>query len=60
MTYKYEIGDLVFLRTDVEQKERLVTGIQIRQKTVLYGLACETEETWHYEFEISRSKDLLK
>lgn len=57
---KYNIGDVVFLVTDTEQKERLVTGIIIRPGSVMYYLACGTNETGHYAEEIADTKDILK
>jgi hypothetical protein len=51
---KYNIGDIVILKTDPEQKVRLVTGILIRINSNLYYLSHSTDETLHYEFEISK------
>lgn len=50
---KYNIGDIVFLKTDTEQKVRMITGILIRLNSNLYYLTNCTEETLHYDFEIS-------
>lgn len=56
---EYNIEDVVFLKTDPDQLERIVTGITVRPgNTILYEVACETEETSHYGFEISRQKAL--
>jgi hypothetical protein len=57
---EYELGDYVYLKTDREQRVRIVTGISIRPHGITYALACETLETWHYIFEISKDKDILK
>ena len=35
---KHDIGEVVYLKTDKEQLERIVTGITIRQTGVYYGL----------------------
>lgn len=59
-SYKYRIGDIVFLRTDHEQNERLVTGIKIRQASITYLLSYNTNESEHYDFEISSSINVLK
>jgi hypothetical protein len=55
----YNIGDLVFLSTDQDQKQRLVTGFLIRQGLVLYYLASGPDESLHYDFEITEVKSVL-
>jgi len=57
---KFEIGQIVYLKTDTEQRERLVTAIIIRGYGALYSLSYETEESTHYDFEISSEKDITK
>lgn len=57
---EHEIGDSVYLRTDPEQLERLVTAIVIRETGVLYSLAQASNESYHHAFEISINKDILK
>jgi hypothetical protein len=55
---KYSIGQTAYLITDPDQHPRLVSGILIRQKTIIYYLVCGTEETAHYDYEISLEKTL--
>jgi len=50
---KYEIGEKVYLTTDVDQLQRVVTGYEVRLDTMAYLVACGIIETSHYEFEIS-------
>ena len=57
---KYEIGQRVFLSTDPEQRERLITGINIRPGEVSYCLSCGTLTSWHYDFEMEVEKDVVK
>lgn len=57
---KYGLGDTVYLRTDEDQKERIVTRIQITQGNVMYNVSCGTDDSWHYDFELSTERDLLK
>ena len=57
---KFNIGDVVYLRTDSDQKERLVTGFYVRHLSLTYGLGAGADESWHYDFEISVEKDVLK
>lgn len=57
---KFNVGDIVYLRTDTEQKERIVTGVQLNPNGLIYRLVCEVTETWHYDFEISPEKIFSK
>lgn len=57
---RYKIGDVVYLKTDVEQLPRLVTGILMRHKGfVWYYLAQGITETCHTEIEISPEKNIV-
>ena len=56
----FKIGEIAFLRTDIDQRERLVTGILIRPAGVLYDLSFGSESSYHYDFEISKKRDTLK
>jgi hypothetical protein len=57
---KFEIEQTVYLKTDIEQKERIVTGFYVRNTSITYGLSCGTEETFHYDFEITVNVNILK
>lgn len=58
---KYNYEQQVYLKTDVDQKLRIVTGLLIRPNGLIsYELSCGTECRWHYDFEISTEKDVLK
>lgn len=56
---KYNIGDTVYLKTDTEQRQRLVTGITVRITGTTYGLSSVAQESWHYDFEMSTTKNVL-
>lgn len=56
----FDIGDSVFLKTDPEQSERLVTGISVRQNGITYALSYLTNESYHYDFEITKERDIIK
>lgn len=59
-TLEFEIGELVYLKTDIEQIQRIITGINIKPLgAVLYNLACGTDETNHYGIEITRDRDII-
>lgn len=54
---KFNMQDRVYLVTDNEQCERMITAIKIIPGDVLmYELSKETLATWHYDFEISTEK----
>jgi hypothetical protein len=53
----YKRGEVVYLRTDIEQQQRIVTGYVITGNDVLYNLVCGTEDSTHYAFEISTDKN---
>lgn len=57
----FQIGQPVYLKTDVEQHERMVTGIYLRpNRGITYALTLGTTETVHYAMEISTERDVLK
>jgi hypothetical protein len=48
----YNFGDVVFIKTDEEQKERMITEICVKSPSLLvfqltHGVTC----SWHYEYE---------
>ena len=57
---EFMIQQTVYLKTDKEQKPRLVTGIQLRPfNSITYGITEGTNETWHYGFEINDERDIV-
>jgi hypothetical protein len=58
---KFELGQMVYLKSDPEQRERIVTQITVGgNMSIRYGLNCGTMETWHYDIELSTEKDQIK
>jgi hypothetical protein len=57
---KFEIGEIVYLITDPDQKKRIVTSIQITPGNIKYHLSQCDNDFWAEEFEISRDRDLVK
>jgi hypothetical protein len=55
----FNLKDVVFLKTDQEQKPRIVTGLWVRYNSITYALSCAETETYHYDFEISSEKNIL-
>jgi hypothetical protein len=56
----FKIGQTVFLKTDPEQFERLVTAIVVENKDISYQLSCGEDQSIHSDYEISAEKDELK
>lgn len=56
---KFNLEQIVYLITDVDQSERIITGIQYNKNVLLYCLACGVNESWHYDFEIEVSKKYI-
>ena len=53
---KFDIADIAYLITDVDQAERIVTGFRVHKHDILYELCCGDDESIHYDFEISTEK----
>lgn len=56
---QFELGQEVFLKTDIDQQKRLITGICIRPTGINYELTCGANSSWHYDFEILIEKDVM-
>lgn len=57
---KFSLQQIVFLKTDDEQKERMVYSIEIcPNNQLLYRLMCGTHSSSHYDFEISEERKPL-
>jgi hypothetical protein len=55
-----DIGETVFLKTDDEQKPRIITEILLRPSgSVLYLLVNGASGSWHNGFEISQVINVL-
>ncbi|MGL4337815.1 MAG: hypothetical protein ACRCST_13060 [Turicibacter sp.] len=55
---EFEIGELIFLKTCKDQVPRIITGILVRKKSHVYYISNGENESAHYDFEISREKDV--
>jgi hypothetical protein len=59
MTPEYKLGEIVYLKTDVEQLPRMVTGILFTSEHIEYYLSQGVGETRHLAIEISTEIDVL-
>lgn len=57
---KFDLGQIVYLKTDNDQSERMIISISVRQGGILYELSFGSVCSWHYEMEIMEEKDILK
>jgi hypothetical protein len=57
LTLKFDFGDIVYLKTDPDQFRRIITGIVLRQKQILYYVSLGATETAHFDYEITLEKD---
>lgn len=58
---EYLIGEAVFLKTDPDQLERIVTSIQIYPggtSGVIYHLSCGSHNSEHFAIEITKKKKI--
>jgi hypothetical protein len=56
---KFNFGDIVYLKTDPDQRPRIVTRFSVGATSMTYELTCGTVCSWHLDFEISTEKDVL-
>ncbi|VDH16723.1 Uncharacterised protein [Algoriella xinjiangensis] len=56
MKAKFNLEEIIYLITDVDQKERIITGVLYEKNSIQYRVACGTDTSWHYEFELNTSK----
>lgn len=57
---KFELNQIVFIRVDPDQRERIVVQIVIGANgSVRYCLSGGTNESWHYDTELSTEKNVL-
>lgn len=57
---KYDIGEIVYLKTDEDQKDFMVIQMTVSISGVQYNLRQGTYDSWHFEFEISEERNLFK
>lgn len=57
---KFDLKQIVYLKTDKEQGPRLITAIVMcADGGILYELSCCALSSRHYDFEITIEKDVL-
>lgn len=56
----YDIGEIVFLITDEEQAERIITRVYVNPNGVAYELSCGIASSTHFEMEMTRTLNIHK
>ena len=57
---KFEIGSVVYLTTDTEQRVRIICSVRVYgDGDVTYEVACGTMKSEHFWFELSTDKDYI-
>jgi uncharacterized phosphosugar-binding protein len=54
---KYNIGDIVYIVTDVDQLPCMVTSLEVTSKDVLYHVSRNGLNTVMYDMELSKEKE---
>lgn len=52
----FEIGQIVYLKHDPEQRPRMVLSIRIRKYDIVYELQSGTDFSYHNDFEMTSEK----
>lgn len=56
---KYDPEQFVYLKHDPDQQKRMIVEIIVTKKEKKYLLACGTEISDHYEYELSTEQDVV-
>lgn len=55
-----EWGDIMYIKTDPEQRPRQLVGITARPNGIQFCLAYNGTENWLWDIEVSKESDTLK
>jgi hypothetical protein len=56
----YDFGDILYLKTDDDQKQRIIVGIKPTPTgNIIYTVSCGSISSEHYDFELSVEKNIL-
>jgi len=55
----FNINEIVFLRTDPDQFERLVTAFQVEHNKIEYRISMGANFSWHSDYELSTEKSTV-
>lgn len=52
---KYDRGDMVFIKTDPDQVQRMITAIMWAGTGIQYQIKAGVNDSWHFEYEITQN-----
>lgn len=55
---EHDFGDVVYFKTDMDQRPRQVHQIIVSKEEFLYELKCGTSISAHFGFELSKDRDI--
>lgn len=56
---EYTMGEIVYLKTDNDQKSRIVTAVCLDPNGIQYRVCSGTDNYWAFSNEISKEKNLV-
>jgi hypothetical protein len=56
---RYNYGEELYLKSDIEQRMRVVSGFIHRPGNIMYLLMCGQDESAHYDFELSEDRNIV-
>jgi len=56
---KFNISDIVYLKTDREQEPHVLCSIEVTPGDLMYKIAIGTTTSSHYDFELTKEKQLV-
>lgn len=56
---EYEHEEIVYLKTDIERRPRLIIGWVVDTTCIMYTIMQGIERSTHYEFELTRDKSFI-
>lgn len=56
---EYNLGDIVYLKTDTDKKARIITGILFDSNGINYRSVLGTENYWAFSNELTKEKNLV-
>lgn len=56
---KFDIGQIVYLKTDPEQMKRMITAFTVTKSDLIYEVSCGANVSKHYDYEMSEEVNVL-
>lgn len=57
---KFEIGQTVYMKTDIDQSARIIVGIYVYYNCLRYDVSKGEASHYCFDFQLSAEKDVLK